>query len=80
MPWGKYRGCRIRLLPDAYLSWLSGWTVLRSPKWKWLHDSLLAELKFRGLRADLADTAEPQSSPVDAPIRPIKTQRAVDLP
>lgn len=78
MPFGKWKGCRIRVLPDPYLSWLSGWEVLRLPKWKWLHDSLIAELDFRGLRADLADTADPPSAPVD--VKPLKTQRAIGLP
>jgi uncharacterized protein (DUF3820 family) len=81
MPWGKYKGCRIRVLPDAYLSWLSGWDVLQNAEWKWLHDSLIAELEFRGLRADLADTVDPVPTRVTVDATPpLKTQRAVDLP
>ena len=48
MPWGKYKGIRIRLLPDDYLSWLTTWEPIKSEKWKWLRDSVIAELKFRG--------------------------------
>ena len=55
MPWGKYRGVRVRLIPDTYLSWLTTTFVLTAPEWRWLKDSLLAELRFRGLRADLAE-------------------------
>jgi hypothetical protein len=60
MPFGKYKGVRIRLLPDAYLSWLSSFAALKDPSWWWLKESLHAELRFRGLREDLADTAEPE--------------------
>lgn len=61
MPWGKYRGVRIRLLPDSYLSFMTESPILLDAKWWWLKESLLAELRFRGLREDLADT-------VDAPV------------
>jgi uncharacterized protein (DUF3820 family) len=80
MPFGKYKNCRLRVLPDEYLSWLSGWDVMQKPEWKWLHDSLIAELDFRGLRADLADTPDPKPSPVDAPIKSLKAQRSIELP
>ena len=56
MPFGKYRGVRIRLLPDGYLSWMT--TILSDDRWRWLKDSLVAELRFRGLRADLADSGD----------------------
>jgi uncharacterized protein (DUF3820 family) len=59
VPFGKYKGVRIRLLPDAYLSWLTTAPMLSDPKWWWLKESLLAELRFRGLRQDLADTEDP---------------------
>lgn len=59
LPFGKFRGVRIRLVPDDYLSWLTTAPMLRESKWKWLYDSLIAELKFRGLRYDLAETVDP---------------------
>jgi uncharacterized protein (DUF3820 family) len=65
MPFGRYKGIRIRLLPDAYLSWLTTAPMMQVPEWRWLHDSLIAELKFRGLKYELADTPDPQS--VDRP-------------
>ena len=52
MPWGKYKGVRIRLLPEPYLSWLTTTPMMRDPKWKWLLDSLVAELEFRGLNVE----------------------------
>jgi uncharacterized protein (DUF3820 family) len=65
MPFGKYKGVRVRLIPDDYLSWLTSTKTLMAPtggvdRWGWLRESLLAELRFRGLRADLADTPDPE--------------------
>ena len=60
IPFGKYKGVRVRLLPDDYLSWLTTAPMIRAAKWKWLRDSLIAELEYRGLRADLAETDEPE--------------------
>jgi len=64
LPFGKYKGVRIRLVPDSYLSWLSTSIIMTDPRWWWLKESLLAELRHRGMRADLAgqtdDTAKPQ--------------------
>jgi hypothetical protein len=60
MPWGKYRGVRLRLLPDSYLSWLTTSRVMTDPRWNWLKDSLTAELEFRGFQlqgAQLPDAA-----------------------
>ncbi len=74
MPWGKHKGVRIRLIPDAYLSWLTTTPILRDAKWWWLKESLEAELKFRGLRADLADTPDPEPAP-----EPPKPFRKFDL-
>ena len=69
IPFGKkYRGVRVRLCPDDYLSWLSGWLSEdegRSQKFRWLLDSIVAELSFRGLRGDLAETIEPIPSPAE---------------
>jgi uncharacterized protein (DUF3820 family) len=59
IPFGKYKGVRIRLLPDDYLSWLTTAAMMRDPKWKWLYDSLIAELKFRGLNWEMAATEDP---------------------
>jgi uncharacterized protein (DUF3820 family) len=66
MPWGKYKGVRIRLIPDNYLSWLTSTDIIVSPRWKWLKDSLMAELRYRGLRDDLASTSDPE--PVKQPL------------
>ena len=66
MPFGKYKGVRIRLIPDDYLSWLTSTDIIVSPRWNWLKESLMAELRFRGLRADLASTSEPE--PVKQPL------------
>jgi uncharacterized protein (DUF3820 family) len=52
MPWGKHRGARIKLLPDAYLSFLTTTAILKDPKWWWLRESLIAELKHRGLSTE----------------------------
>lgn len=78
MPFGKWRGTRIRLIPDDYLSWLSAWKGFQDPRWRWLHDSLIAELKFRGLRSDLADTPDPE--PIEIPVEPpTKARRCIAL-
>jgi len=60
MPWGKYRGVRIRLLPDSYLSWLTTSVVMNDPRWWWLRESLVAELKFRGLNYEMAAIPDPE--------------------
>jgi len=60
MPYGKYKGVRIRLIPDDYLSWLTTAKMMSDRRWKWLRDSLISELKFRGLRYDLASTEDPE--------------------
>lgn len=71
MPFGKYKGVRVRLLPDDYLSWMTGCDILKLNQWNWLKESLLAELHFRGLRHDLAETPDPVVEPSPSPIRPI---------
>lgn len=58
IPFGKFKGVRIRLLPDDYLSFLTSIAIMQDPRWRWLKDSVLSELRFRGLRADLADTPD----------------------
>lgn len=58
MPWGKHKGTRLRLIPDEYLSWLTTTFVMTAPEWDWLRNSLIAELKFRDLRYDLAHTTD----------------------
>lgn len=70
LPWGKYKGVRIRLVPDGYLSFLTTLPLVRAPKWRWLYDSLISELKFRGLRYDLAETVDPviEIQPVSVPM------------
>ena len=68
MPWGKFKGTRIRLLPNDYISWLTTSAIMKDDKWWFLKESLMAELRFRGLRADLADTEDP--APVEIPDQP----------
>ncbi len=75
MPWGKFKGVRIRLLPDDYLSWLTTLELLRDHRWKWLKDSLISELKFRRLRYDLADTPDPEPIEIEEQI-PVRRTRS----
>jgi hypothetical protein len=60
MPFGKHKGMFVRQIPDHYLSWLAAGPrvcpILWQPEWAWLRESVLAELRFRGFRADLAGT------------------------
>jgi uncharacterized protein (DUF3820 family) len=56
IPFGKWKGCQLRLIPDDYLSWLTTAPMIWEPQWSWLRESLIAELKFRGMRYDLAHT------------------------
>lgn len=56
IPFGQYKGVRIRLLPDDYLSWLT--TFLVDPNWHWLRESVLAELRFRGFVTEMASVPD----------------------
>jgi uncharacterized protein (DUF3820 family) len=76
MPFGKYKGVRVRLLPDAYLSFLTTLPFLAKPCWLWLRSSVVAELHARGLRGDLADVPDPFPPP---PLLEVETRRAIDL-
>lgn len=67
MPFGKWKGVRIRLLPVDYLSWLTTSDIMKDPKWGWLKESLIAELRFRGLSFDLAGTEDPAPKVVVQP-------------
>lgn len=68
MPWGKYKGVRIRLLPDDYLSWLTTTDLIKNTgkyyntrdRWRWLRDSLIAELKFRGYNVESVLVPDPK--------------------
>ena len=76
---GRYKGCRVRTLPDDYLSFLTSLDLMKDPKWKWLLTSVLKEMEFRGLRADLAITNEPE---IDIPAPPgpePKLKRAIEI-
>ena len=77
IPFGKYRGVRIRLLPNDYLSWLTTAPMMRDKKWKWLWDSLISELKFRGFNYEMAETADPPTALSPAPSR-IRKMRITD--
>ena len=47
MPWGRFRGTRISLLPDGYLSW-----AMRRELPPLLPAALIAEAGFRTLSLD----------------------------
>ena len=53
IPFGKWKGTRIRHLPDDYLSFLASLPMMLDPQWNWLKESLLAEMRFRGMNAVL---------------------------
>lgn len=88
MPFGIHKGVRVRHLPDAYLSWLVDARgrqadhsavlgqayppILADPRWRWLLDSVLSELKHRGLRADLA-LEDLLAEPMPEPVLPVNT-------
>jgi uncharacterized protein (DUF3820 family) len=67
MPWGKYRGLRIRLLPDDYLSWLTTSVMMTEQRWWWLRVSVLAELKHRGLHWEGAALADVVAAEAEQP-------------
>jgi len=77
MPWGKYRGVRVRLLPDDYCSFLTTLPLMRDPKWRWLWDSLIAELKFRGLNYEQAATEDPVVEIPDEPVPMLVCNRKI---
>ena len=75
IPFGKHKGTRIRLLSDSYLSFLTTTFVMTSPEWRWLRDSLIAELDYRGLRADLAATPDPEIPVENFPLDGVRAIR-----
>jgi len=78
MPWGKWKRVRVSLLPDDYLSFLTTLPMLRTEQWTWLWDSILSELRFRGLRADIVDNEE-MGGEVPAPVA-IQEELEMDEP
>lgn len=76
-PFGKYKGVRIRLIPDDYLSWLTTAPMMRTSQWKWLWDSVISELKFRGLKYELAETDEPLVETIEA--HPLTNRRKMRI-
>lgn len=54
MPWGKWKGVRVKNLPDDYLSYLTTFPGFSDERWKWLRDSIEKELHARGLNADFS--------------------------
>lgn len=58
MPFGKYKGLKIRHIPESYLSWLISEPFMADSKWHWLVESIAAEFRHRDLRFELAE-AEP---------------------
>jgi uncharacterized protein (DUF3820 family) len=53
MPFGKYKGFRVSVLPSEYLGFLTTTFVFTAPQWRWLRDSVLSELRIRGLPTEL---------------------------
>ena len=72
MPWGKYRGVRVRHIPDGYLSWLAGLNL--DPKFWWLRASIAKEMGARGFRSDVVEDEPPPAC--DPPER----RRRIRLP
>lgn len=67
IPFGKFKGCRLRNLPSDYLSFLTRLPMMRDDRWKWLKDSLYAELEFRGMNvvgSELEDADQSREVPV----------------
>ena len=82
MPWGKWRGVRIALLPNDYLSWLTTSIVMTDSRWEWLKDSLLKELRARGMNdkgALVSDETIPEPE-ATLPFRDTKVERRMVLP
>jgi uncharacterized protein (DUF3820 family) len=75
MPWGRYKGVRLRLIPTDYLSWLTTSRLMTDARWGWLKESLIAELKYRGLEAQFAATPDPPPVEYEIPDRPIRKIR-----
>jgi hypothetical protein len=63
-------------VPDDYLSFLTTLPFMKAERWRWLRDSIVAELKFRGLRYDLVDT---EDVTVDPEVPAIRKGRAITL-
>jgi hypothetical protein len=42
--------------------------MMRDPQWRWLWESLIAELKFRGLNYEMAATDDPVVEDVPLPV------------
>lgn len=81
IPFGKYKNMRIRLLPDDYLSWLTTAPMLRDePRWKWLWDSVISELKFRGLNYEAAATDDPVVEEMPLPFVNRRKIRIIESP
>lgn len=66
MPWGKHKGVNVKLLDDAYLSWLvtEADSPATKPEWIWLWDMLAAELRRRGFE----NVERPDGGEEDKPI------------
>jgi uncharacterized protein (DUF3820 family) len=79
MPWGRYRGVRIRLIPDDYLSWLTTAPMMKAAQWKWLWDSVISELKYRGLKYELAATDEPVVEVESPPVLTVRRKFRKEL-
>ena len=66
------------MIPDDYLSWLSTSIVMTDPKWTWLKDSLIAELKHRGFKYEQAQQSDPEIIIPDPEPPKIRKIRAID--
>lgn len=54
MPWGKFKGVRVRLLPDDYLSWLT--------EARYQHDEVLGRLGLQAAALLSADELDRHAS------------------
>lgn len=68
IPFGKrWKGVEVRNVPSDYLSYLTGWEGFADPQWGWLKESVIAELKFRGMVVDFVDPEPSMQIELPAP-------------
>lgn len=70
MPFGKYKGQDLTLVPDEYLLWLITNIPLREPLW----NAVTEEMTTRGYE----ELPPPPSPPPSPPPRPLKKSRETD--
>ena len=87
MPWGKFKGCRVSLLPDDYLCWIATSDLIQGEgefgkesrdRWAWLRESLEAELKWRGFNVKTVEDDEPARQTTNVVIRKRRKKKVVE--